>query len=159
MKQGAQKGCLVGGSSFHDVSGLCMNSLVRWLSGGMQAQSMWHAADGLGLLLWGQLLVTRTPVWKQRGPDQKHSWNKKNRKVAEASRTTPMLSADYCPSQHTPTYIILRFVRRKILTVTNPRMCSCLLYLNLFAFFCFTLCLQHSNYVLLPFMTVFLNNV
>ena len=45
---------LVGGLSFHGVSGMCLNSLVHRLPGGIQAQGMRHPTDaGLGLLLWG----------------------------------------------------------------------------------------------------------
>ena len=37
---------LVGGFSFHDVSGLCANFLAHGLPGGIQAQDMRHAPDG-----------------------------------------------------------------------------------------------------------------
>ena len=44
---------LVGGSSFHGVSALCMSSLPHRLPGGIQAQGLRPAADaGLGLLFW-----------------------------------------------------------------------------------------------------------
>ena len=53
---------LVGGLSFHDVSGLCTNSLAHRLPGRSQAQCMRHDA-GVGLSLHGvgQLLLIHTP--------------------------------------------------------------------------------------------------
>ena len=69
---------LVGGFSFHGVSGLCPNSLAHGQPGGIQSQGMRQAADA------GQLPVIRTP-WggaqcgEQCGPDLEHSETKQSK--------------------------------------------------------------------------------
>ena len=79
LGQTLRAGCpLVGGLSFHNVSGRCVSSLAHGLPDGIQAQVMRRAADaGLALLLCGvgHLPVTRASMWMQRGPDRKHCKN------------------------------------------------------------------------------------
>ena len=64
LGQTLQTGCfLVGGSSFHGVSGLCMNSLAHGLPGGTQPRVREDGRCRPGSLALGvrQLLVIRTP--------------------------------------------------------------------------------------------------
>ena len=69
---------LVGGLSFHGVSGLCLSSLEHRLPGGIQAQGMrrrpmqaWVSCSG-GTVCDPHALVG-APCGEQRGPDLEHS--------------------------------------------------------------------------------------
>ena len=67
---------LVGGLSFHGVSGLRTNSLAHRLRGGVQAEGMRRCDAGLGLLLWSvgdPHALGGDQRGEQRGPDLKRS--------------------------------------------------------------------------------------
>ena len=80
---------LVGGCSFHDVSGLCTKSLAHGLPRGIQAQGMRHAADEGFVCRSGGRTTACEPhalggaqCGEQRGSDMKHS---KKQKAAGAT--------------------------------------------------------------------------
>ena len=67
---------LVGGSSFHGVSGLCINSLAQRLPGGIQAQGMgrrpmqaWVSCSGGRTTAYDLRALRGAQCGEQRGPD------------------------------------------------------------------------------------------
>ena len=72
--------CLVGGSSFHGVSGLCLSSLPHGLPAGSQAQGMrrrpmqaWVSCSESGTLVCDPHALGGDQCGEQRGPDLKQS--------------------------------------------------------------------------------------